>query len=108
MLIVDSAMILLVQDILFPSIYDALLIVRPLCNYRDGVVMRNVVIMFSVYLFEMLFLDSYLSGLVHVLPAKYQSSLSFSKYICIECIDMTCHYIPDGFLICIALGPTDG
>ena len=59
--------------------------------------MRNVVLIYCVYLFEILFLDSYLSSLIHVLPAKYQSSLSFSRYLCIECIDMNCYYISLGF-----------
>jgi hypothetical protein len=31
----------IVRDVLLPSVYDALLVIRPSCNFRDGRVIKN-------------------------------------------------------------------
>jgi hypothetical protein len=33
-------------DVFFPSVYDALFLIRPSCNFRDGTVVKNCVVDF--------------------------------------------------------------
>jgi len=53
------------KDMFLPSIYDALVVTRPSCNFRDGAVVTNVVLAFGVYFVELPFNDSY-SLLVYI------------------------------------------
>ena len=73
---------LIARDIPFPTIYDAMLIVRPLCNFKDGTVIRNTVVILSAYLSEVLFSDSYLLGFIHLLPIGYYSRYSSCQIRC--------------------------
>ena len=59
------------KDMFLPSIYDALVVTRPSCNFRDGAVVTNVMLAFGVYFVELPFNDSYLSGVIHLISVNY-------------------------------------
>ena len=126
--------IALVQRYVFlPSVYDALLVIRPSCNFRDGRVIKNYTANFRQYFIELPFNDSYLFGLIHLIPGNYRSTLEcFYSSMCKEgtCIrDIILGFAPvflfiksyasclvaelsqlcyEGVLRTIALGSTDG
>jgi len=68
------------RDVFLPSIYDALLVQRPACHFRDGRVV--VVPQLVSFAYELPFHDSYLFGMVHLLPLNYLD-LSHTCRICI-------------------------
>ena len=78
----------LVQRYVFlPSVYDALLVIRPSCNFRDGRVIKNYTANFRQYFIELPFNDGYLFGLIHLIPGNYRSTLhcfysSMCKEVC--------------------------
>lgn len=54
-----------------PSIYDSLVVTRPSCNFRDGTVVTNVILEYTVYFVELPFNDSYLSSVIHLISVNY-------------------------------------
>ena len=59
---------------LLPSVYDALLVIRPSCNFRDGRVIKNYTRSSEAqYFIELPFNDGYLVGLLHLCCANYRS-----------------------------------
>mmetsp|Transcript_28900 Transcript_28900/g.65363 ORF Transcript_28900/g.65363 Transcript_28900/m.65363 type:complete len:736 (-) Transcript_28900:8-2215(-) len=87
-----------VRDVFLPSVYDALLVIRPSCNFRDGTVVKNCMANFGQYFVELPFNDSYLFGLIHLIPADYKSTLhSFYSSMCKEVCDMNTRDIVLGF-----------
>lgn len=44
-------------NVLLPSVYDALLVIRPSCNFRDGRVIINYTANFRQYFIELPFND---------------------------------------------------
>ncbi len=73
MIIQIRPVLLLVPDLFLPSVYDALLVRRPSCNFRDGRVLKNA--NFRQYFIELPFNDGYLFGLIHLIGANYRSTL---------------------------------
>ncbi len=63
------------RDVFLPSVYDALLVIRPSCNFRDGRVIQNA--NFRQYFIELPFHDGYLFALIHLIPANYRSTLNY-------------------------------
>ena len=64
----------LVLVLLFlPSVYDALLLTRPTCDFRDGRLITSS--NFTQYLIELAFNDSYLFAMMHLIPADYTETL---------------------------------
>jgi len=59
------------KDMFLPSIYDALVVTRPSCNFRDGAVVTNAALAFGAYFVELPFNDSYLFGVIHLISADY-------------------------------------
>ena len=117
------------RDVFLPSVYDALLVIRPSCNFRDGRVIQNA--NFRQYFIELPFHDGYLFALIHLLPANYRSTLHCcSQEVCdINTKDIILGFAPvflfiksyaswlvaelsqlcyKGVLRTIALGSTDG
>ena len=76
------------RDVLLPSVYDALLVIRPNCNFRDGRVITNYTANFRQYFVELPFNDGYLFGLLHLISANYGLYNSFYKQMCFEVCDM--------------------
>merc|ERR1712066_52351 len=68
------------RDLFLSSIYDALFLIRPSLNFRDGTVVKNCVADFAQYLTELPFNHSYLFALIHVIPADYKSTLDTSVW----------------------------
>lgn len=62
-------------NVLLPSVYDALLVIRPSCNFRDGRVIINYTANFRQYFIELPFNDGYLFGLMHLIPLNYRSTM---------------------------------
>eukprot|EP00928_Gymnodinium_smaydae_P070920 TRINITY_DN54652_c0_g1_i1.p1 TRINITY_DN54652_c0_g1~~TRINITY_DN54652_c0_g1_i1.p1 ORF type:complete len:693 (-),score=16.95 TRINITY_DN54652_c0_g1_i1:92-2170(-) len=86
------------RDIFLPSVYDAMVIIRPTSNFRDGTVVKNAMSNFSQYLCEMPFNDSYFFALIHLIPADYKSTLqSFYSSLVEEVEDMNGRDIVLGF-----------
>ena len=73
--VVGLSILNLLRDVFFPSVYDALLIIRPSCHFRDGRVIKNYTANFRQYFIELPFNDGYLTALTHLLPASYSSTL---------------------------------
>lgn len=87
-----------VRDVFLPSVYDAFLVIRPSCNFRDGTVVKNCMANFGQYFVELPFNDSYLFGLVHLIPADYKSTLhSFYSSMLQEVCDINTRDIVLGF-----------
>ena len=57
------------KDVFLPSVYDALLLTRPTCDFRDGRLITSS--NFTQYLIELAFNDSYLFAMMHLIPADY-------------------------------------
>ena len=70
----------IVQQTLLPSVLDSLMVHRPKCNFRDGIVIRNCIDDFGFYMILLPFNDSYLFGLLNILPAKY--TIRFCCFCC--------------------------
>jgi hypothetical protein len=68
------------RDLFLPSIYDALFLIRPSLNFRDGTVVKNCMVDFTQYLTELPFNHSYLFALIHLIPADYKSTLDTSVW----------------------------
>jgi len=127
--------VLLMRDVFLPSVYDALLVIRPSCNFRDGTVVKNCMVNFGQYLVELPFHESQLLGLIHLIPADYKSTLDVSwGLMCKEARDINLRDLIyglaslylfvksyanclvgelsqlcyGGVLRCVALGSTDG
>ena len=71
MIIQIRPVLLLVRDVFFASVYDALLLIRPSCNFRDGRVIQNSTADQAQYFIELPFNDAYLLGLIHLCSATY-------------------------------------
>ena len=76
MIIQIRPVLLLVRDVFFASVYDALLLIRPSCNFRDGRVIQNYTANQAQYFIELPFNDAYLFGLIHLSSANYSSRMS--------------------------------
>jgi len=71
--------------VFLPSVYDALLVIRPQCNFRDGIVIKNYTVNFIKYFLELPFNNGYLFGLIHLIPANFSEKLhSFYSSMCKE------------------------
>ena len=98
MIIQIRPVLLVVRDVFLPSVYDALLVIRPSCNFRDGRVIKNYTANFRQYFIELPFNDGYLFGLIHLIPANYRSTLhSFYSSMCKEVCEIHSHDIILGF-----------
>ena len=98
MIIQIRPVLLVVRDVFLPSVYDALLLIRPSCNFRDGRVIKNYTANFRQYFIELPFNDGYLFGLIHLIPANYRSTLrSFYSSMCKEVCDINVRDIILGF-----------
>ena len=61
------------KDVFLPSVYDTLLLTRPLCDFRDGRLINSS--NSTQYLIELAFNDSYLFAMMHLIPADYTERL---------------------------------
>jgi hypothetical protein len=59
--------------VFLPTVYDALLVIRPSCNFRHGTVIKNYIGNQAQYFAQLPFNDSYLMGLIHLCCADYRS-----------------------------------
>jgi F-type H+-transporting ATPase subunit beta len=67
--------------LLLGSVYDATLLVRPSCNFRDSRVIKNCIANQAQYYNQLPFNDSYLSALTHLCCANYTSRYHGRLYI---------------------------
>jgi hypothetical protein len=67
------------RDIFLPSVYDALLVLRPSCNFRDGTVVTSI-LNNPEYSAELPYNDNYLLGLIHISCANYRSTYRGTFY----------------------------
>ena len=63
------------KDVFLPSVYDALLLNRATCDFRDGRLIRNYAVNFTQYLMELAFNDGSLFAMMHLIPADYRERL---------------------------------
>ena len=56
-MIIEIRLMLSMLNVLLPSVYDALLVIRPSCNFRDGRVIINYTANFRQYFIELPFND---------------------------------------------------
>lgn len=60
------------RDLLFcTSVYDAVFVVRPSCNLRDGTLLKGWNLQQISLFAELPYMDSYVLALVHLVPADY-------------------------------------
>lgn len=57
------------------SVYDAVFVVRPSCNFRDGTLVKGWNDSDISSVCSLPYMDSYLLGLVHLVPADYITSM---------------------------------
>lgn len=69
----SSLLELVYKDVFLPSVYDTLLLTRPLCDFRDGRLITSS--NSTQYLIELAFNDSYLFAMMHLIPADYTEIL---------------------------------
>jgi ATP synthase F1 beta subunit len=74
-MITEMRPVLSMLNVFLPSVYDALLVIRPSCNFRDGRVITNCMVNFGQYFVELPFNDNYLFGLMHLIPLDYRSTM---------------------------------
>ena len=63
----------LMRDLFLPSVYDAFLVLRPACHFRDARVLSHSTAHLREYFRELPFHESYFLGLIHLLPVNYSS-----------------------------------
>lgn len=80
--------VLSMRDVLLPSVYDAFLVIRPSCNFRDGRVIINYTVSFRQYFIELPFNDGYLFALIHLIPANYSSTTKWFGREIVVCDDI--------------------
>lgn len=56
------------RDIFLASVYDAIIVLRPSINFRDGLVIKNQIQKQNRYFLELPFHDGYLLRLIHLIP----------------------------------------
>jgi len=89
---------LALRDVFLPSVYDALLVIRPSTHFRDGTVIQNCMANLGQYFVELPFNDTYLFGLIHLIPADYKSTLhSFFSEMCKEIWELNSRDVILGF-----------
>ena len=74
MLVLDELrpLVSFTRDVVLPSVYDALLVLRPSCHFRDGVLLSNVLTGFESFLSDLPFHDAYLWSLISLLSLNYE------------------------------------
>ena len=75
MIIQIREVLLVVRDLFLPSVYDALFLIRPSLNFRDGRVIKNYTGRLIEYFIQLPFNDGYLFALIHLIPGDYRSTL---------------------------------
>lgn len=69
------------KDVFLPSVYDALLLIRATCDFRDGRLIRNYAVNLTQYLIELAFNDGHLFAIMHLIPADYTADwMCFSSF----------------------------
>jgi hypothetical protein len=63
------------RDVFLACVYDAFIVIRPSCNFRDGRLIPNDPVRFSQLLLELPFHDAYVWALLHLIPVNYKSIL---------------------------------
>jgi len=87
-----------IRDVFLPSVYDALLVIRPSSNFRDGTAIKNCMAYFGQYFVELPFNDGYLFALIHLVPSQYHNRLHFLfDEMCKEVCDINARDIIMGF-----------
>ena len=79
MIIQIREVLLVVRDLFLPSVYDALFLIRPSLNFRDGRVIKNYTANFRQYFIELPFNHGYFFAVIHLIPADYRSRLDTSS-----------------------------
>ena len=75
MIIIQSPQCDTVRDLCLPSVYDAFLVIRGSCSFRDGRVIKNPMANCQQHLIQLAFNDRYLSALIHLIPTNYSETL---------------------------------
>jgi len=63
-----------IANVFLPSVYDAILVIRPSCHFRDSTVVKNCVSDQAQYYSYLPFNDSYLFALIHLCCSNYSHS----------------------------------
>ena len=77
------------RDVFLPSVYDALLVIRPSCYFRDGTLIKNPRTPNQAqYFLELPFHDGNLVGLIHLCCANYRSRYHGTFVIPSMCLEL--------------------
>lgn len=68
------------RDLFFPSIYDAVFVIRPSVIFRDGTHISGLSEAHLAFFSSIPFNDSYLSAVLHLVPASYSTCMDSSVY----------------------------
>jgi hypothetical protein len=63
------------RDILYPTVYDSITIVRPSVSFREGITMANCMTRFHTFILDIPYHEDYLLAATHLIPAAYGSNL---------------------------------
>ena len=73
-------------ELFIPCVYDALVVIRPSINFRDGLVVKNTMVDFTGFIAELPYNENLFMGLIHILPGNYSSIMD---NLSLEIEDMT-------------------
>lgn len=72
------------KDVFLPSVYDALLLIRATCDFRDGRLIRNYAVNLTQYLIELAFNDGHLFAIMHLIPDSLYDLQMASLFLLIK------------------------
>jgi hypothetical protein len=68
------------SGLFLPSVYDAMLLLRPSLNFRDGRAIKNYTRDLREYFIQLPFNDAYKWAVLHLVPADYRSQLDMGVH----------------------------
>jgi hypothetical protein len=63
------------RDLLYPSVYDSLTVVRPSVNFREGLTLTNSMSQFHNFIMHIPYHETYLLAVTYLIPAAYGQTL---------------------------------
>ena len=63
------------RDILYPTVYDSITIVRPSISFREGITVANCMTHFHAFILDIPYHEAYLLAATHLILIVYGSNL---------------------------------
>ena len=63
------------RDILYPTVYDSITVVRPSISFREGITAANCMTRFHAFILDIPYHEAYLLAATNLIPTVYGSNL---------------------------------